>query len=91
MTKSEKIAYNCRKATFLIEKKQMDAITAREKIELNFHLAGCSVCRLFQKQSTVINQMIQDMFHSSIHWELKLDNDFKIVLQTRIDERINRN
>ena len=88
MNNLKKIAYNCRKETFLIEKKQIATITAREKIELNFHLVGCSVCRLFQQQSIVINEMIKDIFNSTAHETLKLDNDFKTALQSRIDERL---
>ena len=61
----KKIQYNCKKATFLIEKKMIDKLTFREKIELRIHLAGCSVCRLYQQQSEMINEMVQQLFHSS--------------------------
>jgi len=88
MKQLKKIAYDCRKATLLIEKKQTDGITTMEKIELNIHLSGCSVCRLFQRQSIAINQMVRDVFHSSKHVVLELDNNFKMTLQTMIDEKL---
>lgn len=53
------ILYNCRKATFLIEKKNLTNISVREQMELKIHLAACSVCRLYQQQSGFINQMVK--------------------------------
>ena len=86
----KKIQYNCRKATFLIEKKMTDKITFREHIELRIHLAGCSVCRIYQEQSGKINQMVKQLFHVA-HPETKLDDDFKKDLQERIEEELNKN
>lgn len=91
MDEIKKIAYNCRKATFLIEKKQLETLTLREKLELKIHLVGCSVCRTFQQQSIMINQMVKDMFHSSQPQEIKLDETFKNELQERIKEKLNEN
>ncbi len=85
-----KIRYNCKKATFLIEKKLIDKITFREKIELRIHLAGCSVCRIFGKQSKMINKMVHQLFHSSME-NAKLDEGFKKDLQERIEEELNKN
>lgn len=86
----KKIAYNCKKATFLIEKKQIGSITLLERMELRYHLAGCSVCRIFEQQSSLINKMIRSLFHSSQHTEIKLDEPFKKALQKRIDERLDK-
>ena len=91
MDEIKKIAYNCRKATFLIEKKQLETLTLREKLELKIHLAGCSICRTFQQQSIMINQMVKDMFSSSQPQEIKLDETFKNELQERIKEKLNEN
>ena len=87
MNKLTKIAYNCRKATFLIEKKQIGNLSLSEKIELKIHLAGCSVCRLFQQQSIVINTMVRTHLHGGI----KLDDEFKKDLQDLIDKELNKN
>jgi hypothetical protein len=85
----KKIQYNCKKATFLIEKKMTDKITFREHIELRIHLVGCSVCRLYEQQSGKINQMVQQLFHGSA--DAKLDDKFKKDLQERIEEELNKN
>lgn len=81
------IAYNCRKATFLIEKQQIGNITRREKMELKIHLAGCSICVTFMQQSTVINQMARELFNSDFR-ELKLGEGFKEQLQKRINNQL---
>ena len=91
MSELKKIAYNCRKATFLIEKKQIGTISLREKLELKIHLAGCSVCRTFQQQSIVINKMVHDLLHSAQSREITLDKEFKDELQNRIEEELNKN
>ncbi|GAA4912256.1 zf-HC2 domain-containing protein [Mucilaginibacter defluvii] len=82
-----RIAYNCRKATFLIEKKQETALSGREKLELKFHLAGCSICRIYQQQSILINNMMHRLF-KDIPVEIRLDGDFKTSLQQKINERL---
>lgn len=86
----EKIAYNCRKATFIIEKQQLGRITPREKLELKIHLAGCSICATFMKQSIAINQMAKKIF-DSYHGELRLNERFKEQLQKRIMDHLSQN
>ena len=84
----KKIQYDCRHATYLIEKRQHTSLTIRERIELYIHLSGCSVCRLFQQQSRWINSMIRGLFHSAEGQENKLDDEYKRRLQDKINERL---
>jgi len=91
MSNLKKIIYNCKQATFLIEKKSIQRLSFREAIELRIHLFGCSFCRLYKKQSRVINDMVQELFRSSMHSEFMLDDSFKKELQERIEEELNKN
>jgi len=91
MSQLKKIQYNCKKATFLIEKKLISRITFREHIELRIHLMGCSVCRIYGKQSRIINDMVRQLFKSSMPGEAKLDDNFKKELQERIEIELNKN
>jgi hypothetical protein len=86
----KKITHNCKHATLLIEKKLVSRLTLREKIFLRIHLFGCGVCRLYQKQTGKINEMIRQLFHSSVQ-DTKLDDNFKKDLQDRIEEELNKN
>ncbi len=67
-----------------------DRITFREHIELRIHLMGCSVCTLYGKQSRVINDMVQQLWQSSMPDQVRLDNEFKKELQERIEEELNK-
>jgi hypothetical protein len=86
----KRIIHNCKQATYLIEKKSVGKITFRERIELRIHLFGCSFCRLFSKQSKMINEMVKELFHSSMQANPKLDDNFKKELQERIEEELNK-
>ncbi|KQR71166.1 hypothetical protein [Pedobacter sp. Leaf176] len=83
----KKIDYNCRKATFLIEKQQIANITQTEKMELKIHLAGCSICVTFMQQSAVINQMARKLFDPD-SGALKLAKGFKEQLQKQINSQL---
>jgi hypothetical protein len=86
----KKIQYNCRKATLLIEKKLIRGLNIREKVELHIHLAGCSVCRVFENQSGIINKMVRQMFTDVDVNNVRLDDDFKQDLQHRIEDELNK-
>lgn len=86
----KKIAYNCRKATFLIEKQQIGKITLREKLELKLHLTGCAICVTFMRQSAVINLMARKLVNMDSN-ALKLDKGFKEQLQKQINNRLDQN
>lgn len=92
MSYLKKVIYNCKQATLLIEKKQLTQLSFRETIELRIHLTGCGMCRLYSKQSQVINTMVQQLFQASAQaGNISLDDDFKKELQDRIEEELNKN
>lgn len=81
------IIYNCKQATFLIEKKIAGKITAAETLQLQVHLTGCSVCRVYQKQSILINRVFVG-FNNDV---FKLDKLFKAKLMAQIEDEMNKN
>jgi ribosomal protein S3AE len=87
MDKLKKIAYNCRKATLLIEKQQFVQLTTTERVELKLHLAGCSVCRIFQQQSITINKMMKEFFNHRTT-NSRLNHNFKQSMQEMINKKI---
>ena len=84
----KKIQYNCREATYLIEKRQHVRLTIKERVHLIIHLSGCSVCRLFQRQSRMINRMVKGIFGDTAAEERRLDEDVKREMQDKINERL---
>ncbi|WP_162056347.1 hypothetical protein [Pontibacter pamirensis] len=84
------IIYNCKKATFLIDKKNLEGISPLQRIELRLHLAGCSVCRLYYSQSRRIDQMLRGFYPTRIKPENGLDEAFKKGLQENIAKEIKK-
>jgi len=84
----KKIQYNCRHATYLIEKRQHTSLSIKERIQLAIHLSGCSVCRLFQRQSRIINRVAKALFQRSASQRHTLDDTFKREMQDRINEKL---
>jgi hypothetical protein len=86
----KKNAWDCKKTTFLIEKKDAGSLTIREKLELKIRLAGCSLRKIFQEQSIMINKVINWVFYQPKHNKFKLDDKFKRQLQDRINEKLEK-
>ncbi|MBS1603579.1 MAG: hypothetical protein JST42_12995 [Bacteroidetes bacterium] len=84
----KKIQYNCREATYLIEKRQHVRLSVKERLHLVIHLSGCSVCRLFQQQSRMINRVVKGILKDRVEDERKLDEGVKREMQDRINERL---
>jgi hypothetical protein len=87
----KKIADSCKKATYLIEKKLIDHITLFERLELKIHLARCSICSVFERQSAAINHMVKALFHGPARSRNILDKKFKQDMQERIEKELNHN
>jgi ATP-dependent Clp protease adapter protein ClpS len=91
MAPQKTISTNCEKATFLIEKQQATKLSFTEILFLKVHLAGCSVCRIYKRQSVIINQLTHKLFHASANSQSKLDDESKKEMQHRMDEKLGRN
>lgn len=87
MNQIETIQNDCRRATFLIEKKQVQPITRLEEFQLWVHLRGCSICRTFQIQSVLINQVAKALFRTPRR-QGRLDEYAKHQMRQIINEKI---
>jgi hypothetical protein len=90
MGKLKKIIYNCREATLLIEKRRYKLLSPKERIKLLIHLSGCSVCRLFRRQSRIIDRAMRMLFHTNANHTHSLDESTKREMQEKINERMPR-
>ncbi|HEY4110807.1 hypothetical protein [Puia sp.] len=88
MGRIKKIQYDCRHATYLIEKREHKPLTLKENIQLLIHLAGCSVCRLFRRQNRQITQLMRNIFQRSAARPHLLDEKFKQEMQEKINQRL---
>lgn len=88
MEKLNNLRNNCRRATFLIEKRRTDSISIAETIKLYLHLAGCSFCRTFASQSFLINKMMQKMSKTPVPDDIRLSKEDKIKMQEAIKRKL---
>ena len=52
---------SCKKATWLVSKKEEKRLSWREKWQLRAHMALCSMCRRFEEQSGFIGRMARQI------------------------------
>ena len=72
---------SCKKATYLVSKKEQGKINFFDRVTLQIHLKICSLCRRFEEQTGFI---IKNTNHN--HLEEKLSEETK----TRIIENIEK-
>jgi len=56
---------SCKRATELIELREVDSIGFLQKIKLKFHLMMCSVCKTYEEQSILITEAFKKKSQSS--------------------------
>lgn len=84
----KKIANNCQKATFLIEKKRLSEINPLQQIELRIHLAGCSICGLYDRQSLIIDRLLKQTPTEILPKDSMLKKEFKDALHEKITQQL---
>ena len=56
---------SCKKASALIDKKQLFGISWKEKVQLKMHTAMCDACGVYEKQSKIIDNFLNKTISSS--------------------------
>lgn len=51
---------SCKKATYLVSKKEENRLSWLEKWQLRGHFTICSLCRKFEEQTGFIGRMVKD-------------------------------
>lgn len=79
------IMISCKKATELIEQRENSKIGIVQIVKLKIHLMMCSACKLYEKQSALIIEILEKN-RSSLK-ENQLDRFELEKLKTRIKKR----
>lgn len=82
---------SCVKATQLIEQKSMDGLTMKDSLRLSMHVAVCSACRQYQKQSALLNDALSNHFNDSNSTFPKNGHHLRQEARKRIQEEIEKN
>lgn len=74
---------SCKKASYIIEKRNLTKLNLMEKVSLKFHLAICHLCRKYEADSAALNRLLHSFnTHPS---NLHLSDDQKLKLKERLD------
>jgi hypothetical protein len=76
------VLMSCRRATKLLEKKELVPLRPVENIELRIHLFACKYCSEYHKQQKVINDLMEE---SNLKSSKGLDPLFKAKMQILIN------
>lgn len=81
--------FNCREATYLIEKKTDEKITLKQALQLRLHLLGCGMCKLYKRQSAAMQKIIRDMMaEMNENGHTNLSDETKNGLQNEINNKL---
>lgn len=84
---------SCETATFLIEKKLDSGLTSKQKVQLFVHEMICSVCRKYEKQSRMLDQLLRKKIGQTgvpptgFNPDTAALNKFKILIYNKLDEK----
>jgi hypothetical protein len=51
---------SCKKATELIEKREIITLSTKEKLQLRIHTSMCKACKSYEQQSDIIEKALSD-------------------------------
>lgn len=78
-----KVMISCQKATELMEKKDIVLLNWREKLQLFFHVKMCSICKIYDKQRSLIDNLIRK---NIVVDTLKDEKDLKARIIRKLDK-----
>ncbi len=74
----------CKEATLLIEKREAGKISFVERIRLKAHLWICDACKIYEKQSKIIEGVLEKVTKKKVG--VKLDETVKQKIIQKIKE-----
>lgn len=80
---------NCKRATYLIEKRANVRLPVREWLEMQAHLAICPLCTLYQEQSKLLGQAITRIFQRRREGTIAMDKHVKEALEKLVNDKLN--
>ncbi len=84
------LVLSCQKATLLIEKGHVSSLGFMDRIQLSIHLRICKHCSNYQKQSLLIENVLNSAKPKKIQAsDLKLSELGKTRIKKAIDDNLN--
>ena len=67
MKMMSRMMISCKQAGRLVERKLAGEISFKERLQLVFHIKMCQACRQYEKQSALIQKILDDMHKNPIN------------------------
>ena len=67
---------SCKKASELIDKKSVVKLSMKENVMLHMHTSMCDACTAYQKQSKILDDLLQKHIHETKIPEI-INNELK--------------
>jgi len=87
-----KLMLSCEEATMLITRSDFEALSSIKQFKLKMHLASCSMCRNFKKQSSIITSQVNVLKKEldANKMTIALSDDSKKNLQDLINKNLKK-
>lgn len=81
----KKFMLSCKKATELMEKRNVVPLSFKERLQLNMHKKMCDICSMYEKQSKFIDNALTTHYKNHpVDSTITLDESIKKKIQERI-------
>lgn len=77
---------SCKKTTELIDKQQLTSLSAKEKLQLQVHKSMCTTCNGYEKQSKLIDSVINKWFSNKSNATEKISEERKKKIVNEINK-----
>lgn len=77
----------CKKATELIEKKDIFGLSKKEAFSLNVHTFLCKTCKKYEKLSEELDHTLRNFFSSQTEEELTLSPEKKEEIKNKLKNK----
>ncbi len=78
---------SCKKATELMEKREVSPLSFVEGIQLKMHLSMCDACQSYEKQSDLINKAVGKWFSDKAEEKETLSAKAKENIRNKISHK----
>jgi len=87
-----KLMLSCEEATMLITRSDFETLSSIKQFKLKMHLASCSMCRNFKKQSSIITSQVNVLKKEldANKMTIALSDDSKKNLQDLINKNLKK-
>jgi len=87
-----KLMLSCGEATMLITRSEFEELSSIKQFKLKMHLASCSMCRNFKKQSSIITSQVTELKKEldANKMRVALSDDSKKNLQDLINKNLQK-